>query len=151
MTALRRRLDVPHVLVCGSRDFRNRKLVIDFVRGLPLHTMLVSGGAAGPDAIAAGVAKLRKMAVLTLTPAWATVGNAAGIERNAWMLDILSAHLVSVVAFWNGTSSGTHDMLKRCDEAREWEEYSNLKVLGFDEDGSRWAWQAGACHYLEPK
>lgn len=37
------------VAIVGNRDFRNKSLVFNFVKQLPENTIVISGGAIGPD------------------------------------------------------------------------------------------------------
>jgi hypothetical protein len=64
---------------------------------------IVSGGAAGTDAMAERYAKERGWPLTVFPADWKTWGKAAGILRNR---DIVR-HADQVIAFWDGHSRGT--------------------------------------------
>jgi predicted Rossmann fold nucleotide-binding protein DprA/Smf involved in DNA uptake len=64
---------------------------------------LVSGGATGPDTIAAQWAASRGIKVIICKPDWLLHGKRAGAVRNREIVNIADR----VIAFWNGESSGT--------------------------------------------
>jgi hypothetical protein len=96
--------------VIGSRSFSD---IVLFEKTLisrfssPTPDLIISGGAAGADRIAANYAKKRGIPLKEFLPDWKTHGNSAGIIRNA---DIIQA-ADWVLAFWDGTSRGTANSL----------------------------------------
>lgn len=97
------------VLVCGGRDYADRKhvfAVLDEIHAKTPIKMLINGGANGADAHARAWAKSR-CALMTVTADWKTHGKSAGPLRNASMLKHGKPALV--VAFPGGR--GTADMI----------------------------------------
>jgi len=124
--------------VCGSRwpkawpEDRVRRLT-GYVFGAldlwlathdPSETVLVHGACAdSPDAIAARWAEhrgVRSVPFPVTAEDWARLGRRAGPERNERMAAFCATGVdVSVVAFYDGASRGTADMLGLA-EARGW-------------------------------
>ena len=102
------------VLVCGSRDFRDRGLVdakLDEVRerlgGVPMR--VISGAARGADSLAADWARRNGVPCDEYPADWDHYGRSAGYRRNEQMLAKGRPHLV--VAFPQGESRGTRMMM----------------------------------------
>jgi hypothetical protein len=91
------------VAIVGSRDFPNAGAVSAFVRSLPPHTVVVSGGARGVDQWAEEAAKQRGLQTKIIQADWDNLGRRAGPIRNAEIV----ASSDRLVAFWNGRSRGT--------------------------------------------
>jgi len=91
------------IAVVGSREFKNLKLVQDFVANLPAGTTIISGGARGVDTEAEVTAIAHWLPTLIFKAEWDKYGKSAGMKRNA---DIIAA-ADEVVAFWDGQSKGT--------------------------------------------
>lgn len=122
------------VAVIGSREYQNEAQVRAYVRGLPVGTVLVSGGARGVDSWAADEAvKAGLPAPIVIKPDYN--GKAlwerkrAPLERNL----VLVAEASRVVAFWSGapTSTGTVHAVKHALKL-------GRPVEAYAEDGSRW-------------
>lgn len=105
------------VIVCGGRDFADRKLVFETLDAIqfgagPLH--IIQGGASGADKLAMDWALSKPYAHVSNVPAdWRKHGRAAGPIRNQQMLDEYRPRLV--VAFPGGR--GTADMVRRAKAA----------------------------------
>jgi hypothetical protein len=98
------------VLVCGGRDFMNRDLIFKVLDVMPFQmTRVINGGATGADSIARLWALDRGVLVDTQPANWEKYGKAAGIIRNASMLEKYDIDLV--IAFPGGR--GTDDMMQR--------------------------------------
>lgn len=100
------------VLVCGSRDAKNKNFVfrsLDKVHALRGITLIIEGGQTGIDTFAREWAISRGICFKTEEAEWGRYGKAAGPRRNAEMLRKWHPH--GVVAFPGGT--GTADMCKR--------------------------------------
>lgn len=95
------------VAVVGSRDYPDLEGVRAFVRSLPAGTTLVSGGARGVDSAAAEAARERGIPVVVYAADWARLGRAAGPVRNR----SIAEHCDRLVAFWDGESPGTADVV----------------------------------------
>lgn len=91
------------VAIVGSRGYPDEDDVFSYVHELPSDTVVVSGGAEGPDTWAEQAAKRRGMQVVIYRPDWSLFGKAAGPIRNAQIV----ANCDRVVAFWSGLSNGT--------------------------------------------
>lgn len=91
------------VAIVGSRDFPVLHYVEDYIRELPPGTILVSGGARGPDSVARLIAPRCGFGSVTFFPDWNAYGRRAGFVRNALIVDFADR----VVAFWDGKSRGT--------------------------------------------
>lgn len=105
------------ILVCGGRDF-DPEYVSDRIdtllgRWFPCepNIRISHGGARGADAGAALFAKEMGLVSRVYPADWNTHGKAAGVIRNQEMLD--QEEPVRVIAFWDGKSKGTLDMITR--------------------------------------
>lgn len=107
------------IIVCGSRTFNDyvylRKCLDDFIKSNPGYRItIVSGTAAGADKLGEQYA-LNKYLLLKRFPAkWNVYGKSAGYIRNAEMLDYAMSDDAEpfVMAFWDGESHGTKQMIK---------------------------------------
>lgn len=93
-------------------------------------TVLIVGGARGPDREAERVGRVVGMDVRVFLPDWKRHGRSAGHRRNAAMLDELMRDgpgLRLVVAFWDMRSPGTGGTIR---EARR--RGINVEVWGSD-------------------
>lgn len=99
--------------IVGSRGFPDRTSVWEFVESLPQHVVVVSGGARGPDRWAAEFASRRGITVTVHHAAWDVYGRAAGPIRNAELV----ADVDQLVAFWDGRSLGTADVVAKAKAA----------------------------------
>lgn len=108
-------LSVPRVAIVGSRQFASLDKVIEYVKGLPVEVIIVSGGAIGVDLIAQKAAEARGMKVDIFKPDWAHLGRAAGPIRNRTIVENCDA----LVAFWDGVSPGTHSSIKLAQNMRK--------------------------------
>ena len=108
------------IIVCGSRDFNDKKTVFDMLdvlretfRECPTDDEIVTGGARGADAFAADYAKERGLELTVFPANWKRYGRAAGPIRNREMLDYAMQTIKPlVIAFWDGRSRGTAQMLE---------------------------------------
>ena len=89
--------------IIGSRGWHSEKLVREFVRSLPIDSVIVSGGAAGPDSWGVSEAFQLNMKTIVYKAEWNVYGKAAGMIRNKSIVDECD----KLVAFWDGKSSGT--------------------------------------------
>lgn len=99
------------IAIVGSREYpqcaRVWALVEKLARERP-DTIIVSGGALGPDTVAAVAGRWYGLTVEELKPNWKEFGSEAGFERNRHIV----ASADRVVAFWDGKSSGTKDTIE---------------------------------------
>jgi D-arabinose 1-dehydrogenase-like Zn-dependent alcohol dehydrogenase len=96
----------------------------------PVTTVVVSGGARGVDTLAAEYARARGIKVVEIRPNWKKHGRAAGFHRNGEIVNCAD----DVAAFWNGTSNGTLDTVKKAVQANKpvalFDAQGNLLVVG---------------------
>lgn len=101
------------VAVVGSRTYPRPDLVARFVWRLATqspNTVIVTGGAHGPDAWAAHLAEVYGLPEpIIFRPDWQKFGRKAGFMRNTQI--VLRADVV--VAFWDRQSRGTLDSMEK--------------------------------------
>lgn len=107
------------LIVAGGRDFNDRDLLTTWIDSLANGTLqtkavsIVSGMARGADALGAEFARLHNVKLYEFPALWNTHGKSAGFIRNQLMLDFSDG----LLAFWDGKSVGTADMLYRTRKA----------------------------------
>lgn len=111
-----------YVLVCGSREFRD----IDYLdRKLDrllkhLNPIIVQGGATGADQLAIGYCLRKYVPHLTFPAAWRFnrpgYDKTAGLKRNTQMAKFVVARKGYCIAFWDGRSGGTKDMIDKAEK-----------------------------------
>lgn len=99
-----------NILVCGSRGFSNKSLMVKRLNAfLEQHNLdetniqIISGMARGADALAAEIAKDNNVPLIEMPADWKAHGKRAGFVRNLEMLNKADI----VIAFWDGESVGT--------------------------------------------
>ncbi len=107
---------IKRIIVCGGRDFRDKQKcfsVLEEVLGRYKTDELeiVSGHASGADSFGEEYAKLNGIKSSVFKPEWKRYGRAAGPIRNKEMLKYAEEETPIVVAFWDGTSRGTKNMI----------------------------------------
>lgn len=103
-------------IVCGGRDFTDRDAVfraLDAQREALGITAIAHGAARGVDTLAMEWAHARGVACTAFPADWERYGRAAGVRRNAAMLEKARPDLV--IAFPGGR--GTADMVSRAHAA----------------------------------
>ena len=96
------------VIIAGGRDFDNAEMVEDTMKQLNIIvTEVVCGGASGADTLGREWAQKHNIPVKMFPAEWDTYGKYAGIKRNHEMGDYADF----LVAFWDGYSTGTKDMI----------------------------------------
>ena len=98
------------VIIAGSRGFSDYDLLKEkcdnlFSRRKP--TVILCGEAKGADSLGKRYAKEHGIPVQSFPAQWDRYGKAAGMIRNNQMLAFADA----LVAFWDGKSHGTENML----------------------------------------
>lgn len=96
--------------VIGSRgitdyDFVKRTIINEV--DVSKITLIVSGGARGPDSLAETFAKENNVDTKIFKPDWAKYGKGAGMIRNK---DIIK-EADMIIAFWDGVSKGTKNSI----------------------------------------
>ncbi len=107
------------VIVCGGVDFTDKDLCFSQLqRLLSYHENIeiVSGHARGADSLGEEYAKENNLK-LTIFPAeWKKYGRAAGPIRNRQMLQYAEEEKPVVIAFWDGQSRGTKNMINQAEK-----------------------------------
>lgn len=88
-------------------------IILRLYVGLPDKPTLISGGAAGIDSLAEGIAKAIGYPSIIFKPEWDKHGKSAGFKRNQKIVDTADRILAISI---NG-SSGTADTVKRAQDA----------------------------------
>lgn len=101
------------VLVCGSRDWNNKDLIVQELQNCPGITKVIHGACRGADILAGQVAKELSILVEEYPADWDRYGLSAGPRRNQQMLD--EGKPDYVLAFHDdiNKSKGTRDMINR--------------------------------------
>lgn len=107
------------IIVAGSRDFNDKALFrdkMDEILAKFSDIEIISGHARGADTMAEEYA-VEKGLMLTIMPAdWKKYGRAAGPIRNSQMLDYACDGEPLLIAFWDGVSRGTANMIVKAKE-----------------------------------
>jgi YspA, cpYpsA-related SLOG family len=99
------------VIICGSRGWSDRQRIEERLFYLPPDAVIVHGAARGVDRIAHQEAEKAGFLLEPHPAEWERYGKRAGFIRNEEMAN-LGADLL--IAFWDGRSRGTLDMMERC-------------------------------------
>ena len=98
------------VIIAGGRDFDNYEYLSQTMNSLDiLISEVISGCARGADSLGELWAKNNNIPVTHFPADWHGSGKAAGMERNQEMAEYGDY----LVAFWDGKSRGTLDMINR--------------------------------------
>lgn len=135
------------ILITGSRSITERDKIFEKLDELshtdsvcnlylPCETLLIAGEAVGVDTICKDWAESRGVTYLGMpipNEYFATYGKGAGNKRNQDMLDkaleLSQKYKAEILplAFWDGSSTGTQDMIKRINKAGL---YCKVMLLG---------------------
>lgn len=117
------------IAIVGSRTFHDYDVLCKTMRSLWYPVLLiVSGGAAGADALAVRYATENNIKLKIFQPDWDTFGKRAGPICNAEIV----RNCDSVIAFWDGTSRGTASTIQIAKEAGK-----AVKIVKFESDTER--------------
>ncbi len=101
------------IIIAGGRDFIDEIQFKEGIEGakslISQATEIVSGGGPGADYLGEQWAEQNGIAVRKFPAEWSKHGRGAGPKRNQQIADYADG----LVAFWNGTSRGTKDMIER--------------------------------------
>jgi len=100
------------VAIVGSRHFDDYETLERFVLAkIPLAeiSQVISGGAAGADALAAAFARRHNLWLREFPAEWGRFGRAAGPQRNRLIVEAAEV----LVAFPLGPSAGTRDCIRK--------------------------------------
>lgn len=107
------------IIICGSRDFCDKELcfkALDEILEEFYNPEIVSGHAKGADTFGEEYAKTHSLKVTIFKPDWKKYGRGAGPIRNGEMLKYAMEGTPVIIAFWDGKSKGTKNMI---DQARK--------------------------------
>jgi hypothetical protein len=103
------------VIIAGGRDFTNYEILKysadEKLSGITEDIEIVCGGAKGADELGKWYATEKGYKLKEFPADWAKHGKAAGPLRNEEMAKYADA----LIAFWDGKSKGTQDMIKRAE------------------------------------
>lgn len=100
-------------IVCGSRTWEDAQAIRSVLQGLePGEDTVVTGGAEGADTLAHEIAVELGLLTEVYRADWSQ-GKGAGFARNEQMAS-LGAN--ACLAFWDGQSHGTADMIERAEK-----------------------------------
>ena len=104
------------ILVCGSRDWNDKEAIRFAIEKecaksdwpAPAHVWIINGAARGADRLSSEVGEELHLGVHEVPAQWNMYGKGAGPIRNAEMLKMAPD---VVLAFWDGKSKGTKNMM----------------------------------------
>lgn len=108
------------MIVAGGRDFTDEKYLeesLDSLREEYIDIEIISGHANGTDSLAEEYAKRIGLELKIFPADWQKYGRAAGPIRNRQMLQYIREGNLLVVAFWDGQSRGTKNMIEQAQKA----------------------------------
>lgn len=119
------------VLIAGSRSIsapvrRVLDEILNDKASFYCETLVIHGGAHGPDRIGGLWALAQGWPSIVFEPAWEHFGKRAGPIRNGWMIE--HGKPTEAIVFWDRASRGTQDMLRRLRDA-------DVPTRVFDPDG----------------
>lgn len=102
------------VIIAGGRDFNDSDLLARSLTQYEEETgntieTVITGMALGADLLGRKWAREQERNVIELPAQWNLYGRSAGFMRNGQMAKIAD----ELIAFWDGKSRGTHDMIKK--------------------------------------
>lgn len=108
------------IIIAGGRDFNDIRLALSSLKEFckernlkPSDIEIVSGTARGADSLGEFIATRKNISLIQFKPEWETYGNMAGFKRNEEMANYTSTNKGGCIVFWNGSSKGSLDMIKR--------------------------------------
>ncbi len=109
------------VIVAGGRDFQDYELLktsLDQQLDFNMEIEIISGHASGADALGEKYARERNLALIVMPAQWKQYGRSAGPIRNRRMLEYaLELDNSRLIAFWDGKSKGTKNMITQAQKA----------------------------------
>ncbi|MBQ7606414.1 MAG: DUF2493 domain-containing protein [Desulfovibrionaceae bacterium] len=104
-----------NICIAGSHSFENyvilSNIVNEIASGLDKFALtFISGNARGADSLDERYAKEHGFDLEIYPANWKKYGKEAGFIRNNKMASISDV----LIAFWDGKSHGTNDMIKKC-------------------------------------
>lgn len=102
------------IIICGSRNIDNQEYCfskLDEIIPKCENVEIISGHAKGADRIGEEYARLHSLEVTIFPADWKRNGKMAGPIRNRKMLLYAMEKDPLVIAFWDGSSPGTKNMI----------------------------------------
>ena len=109
------------IIISGTRTFTDQALLYSTLDSIltdysedKYKIIIISGCAKGADSIAIQYAKDHDYEIKKFPAEWDKLGKSAGVRRNLQMAQYASDihHQGLLVAFWNGESPGTKNMIE---------------------------------------
>lgn len=107
------------VIICGSREFDNKGLCfakLDEILSKYENVEIISGQSKGADLFGEEYAQLHSLKMTIFPANWKRYGKTAGPIRNKAMLMYALEAETIVIAFWNGSSRGTKNMIEQAEK-----------------------------------
>jgi len=102
------------VAIVGSRHFADPDRVTAYVTSLPAGSSVITGSASGVDAAATKAARTRGLPVRVMPASFDELADASkSAARNQRLVDACDV----LVAFWDGSSTGTRTTVERALDA----------------------------------
>ena len=105
------------MIVAGGRTFQDYALLcahLDRITAeIPGKIELISGHAPGADTLGERYAREHKIKLRVFQARWDLYGKAAGVLRNQQMMEYALRRSAIAVFFWDGSSRGTRDAIRR--------------------------------------
>lgn len=108
-------------IIAGCRDFSDYSLLRDtanrIFRDRDIRNLtIISGHCSGADRLGELFASRNKLSCVKFPADWKTYGKAAGPIRNRQMAEYASQQNGMLLAFWDGKSRGTRNMIQLAEE-----------------------------------
>lgn len=107
-----------NLIIAGCRDFTDRFIIYEgidaFIEEYGTPDVIIEGGATGVDRIAGEYAREHNIPLQIFKADWNKYGRAAGPIRNEEM----ARHGTHLLAFWDGKSKGTKNMIETAERYR---------------------------------
>ena len=101
-----------NLIIADCRDFTDRDFIYEridsFIKEYGEPDLIIEGGASGVDRIAGEYARDHNISLKIFKADWNKYGRAAGPIRNEEM----AKHGTHLLAFWDGKSRGTKNMIE---------------------------------------
>ena len=103
------------IIICGTRTFNSyqtlKNTLDSYLSTIDDDVRFISGGAQGADSLALAYAQNHRIPCIVIYADWNTYGKSAGPIRNKRMLEEAMHDNPVVIAFWDGISKGTKNMI----------------------------------------
>jgi hypothetical protein len=105
------------VIIAGSRKIKDPEIVLNAIENSGYNiTEVVSGKAKGVDTIGEAYANMMEIPIKEFPAEWTKYGKTiAGPIRNKEM----SLYADAAIIIWNGTSTGTHNMIQNMKKVKK--------------------------------